>query len=423
MWIHRYSPVAQFLLVLVLIPVNCWSLPPHLPKPQLPGKLVPFSRLHECPSLRPRVYPTVAKDVRPDDFRVIMALGDSITAGLLARGSRSSSASSAPSQVDRQRPLLPSLDIQEYRGLSYPIGSDPGAITIPEILRHFSPSAEEIPGSSKGKHPPVTCLNGWGIKGCAERPEEDGLNAAVSGSVSAGLLRQVEDFILPRLKDMEIRKEDWKFVNLGIGANDICSFCLYPNITDIDFSGSPKRFAKDIKHAVNALRKNVPNIIVNIIGLFRVSAIYKLTLKDPYCQPPLFPYPIPHFPLECSCALLPGPTGDWTRQKMDELGEAYDEAVLEIVREWEKEGDEHFGAIWQPGTAIDLPNYPITALSPIDCFHPSEASHQRMAAGIWNRLTLNLEEKYLPISWDDEIMVRCLEEDDRVSVGMTSESF
>lgn len=65
-----------------------------------------------------------------------------------------------------------------------------------------------------------------------------------------------------------------------------------------------------------------------------------------------------------------------------------------------------------------------------------------MAAGIWNRLTLSLvrlllslwqikeliafnlqEEKYLPISWDDEIMVRCLEEDDRVSVGMVSESF
>lgn len=139
-----------------------------------------------------------------------MALGDSITAGLLARGSRSSSASSAPSQVDPQRPLLPFLDIQEYRGLSYPIGSDPGAITIPEILRHFSPSAKEIPGSSKGKHPPVTCLNGWGIKGCGERPEEDGLNAAVSGSVSAGLLRQVEGEYFSNLRkiavvDMSIR--------------------------------------------------------------------------------------------------------------------------------------------------------------------------------------------------------------------------
>lgn len=43
---------------------------------------------------------------------------------------------------------------------------------------------------------------------------------------------------------------------------------------------------------------------------------------------------------------------------MDELGEAYDEAVLEIVREWEKEDDEHFGAIWYAticvcGTIID----------------------------------------------------------------------
>lgn len=133
-----------------------------------------------------------ARISRPDDFRVVMALGDSITAGLLARGSRSSSACSGPSPLGPQRPLLPSFDIQEYRGLSYPIGSDPGAITVPQILRHFSPSAEEIPGSSKGKHPPVACLNGWSIKGCAERPEEDGLNAAVSGSVSAALLRQVE---------------------------------------------------------------------------------------------------------------------------------------------------------------------------------------------------------------------------------------
>lgn len=31
---------------------------------------------------------------------------------------------------------------------------------------------------------------------------------------------------------------------------------------------------------------------------------------------------------------------------MDELGEVYDEVVLEIVREWEKEDDEYFGVIW-----------------------------------------------------------------------------
>jgi hypothetical protein len=44
----------------------------------------------------------------------------------------------------------------------------------------------------------------------------------------------------------------------------------------------------------------------------------------------------------------------------------------------------------QPGTAIDLEHWPVEALSPVDCFHPSEAAHQRVAAGIWNRLTMSL---------------------------------
>ncbi|WVQ82911.1 hypothetical protein IAT38_005047 [Cryptococcus sp. DSM 104549] len=418
-------------VLLLLLPLIA-ALPPHFPLPQLPGKYVPFSQLHLCPVLPSRPPPKHPKDVRPDDFKVVMALGDSITAGLLARGSRDppiprnhrSSSSSFPpssSDSDTQRPLsiFPSLlDVQEYRGLSYAVGSDPGAITIPHIIGHFA--GANVTGGSRGKHPPVACLEGFGIGVCGPRPEGDGLNAGISGSVSAGLEGQVRDYLLPRLKELDVKDEDWKYVNLGIGANDICSFCLSPNVTGLPFSGSPQNFAKDIKHAVNLLREHVPNIIVNIIGLFRVSAIYHLTLKDPYCQPPLLP--VPHLPLECSCALLPGPAGDWTRARMDELGEAYDKEVLEVVREWEEEDAEGFGVVWQPGTAVDLANYPITALSPIDCFHPSEAAHQRMAAGIWNRLTLDLEDKYQAIKWEDEVWVRCIEEGDRIPVGMVSEA-
>lgn len=44
----------------------------------------------------------------------------------------------------------------------------------------------------------------------------------------------------------------------------------------------------------------------------------------------------------------------------------------------------------QPGRFVDLANWPIEALSPVDCFHPSEAGHRRVAAGLWNRLTLTL---------------------------------
>ncbi|WRT63230.1 uncharacterized protein IL334_000133 [Kwoniella shivajii] len=429
-----------FLLSTYILSVT--SLPTSSTKHNLPGRFVPYSQLSTCPSLPHKDPPKNAKDVRPDDFKVIMAMGDSITAGLLARGSRNDLVSSIQIQeaaatgmgigigvgigTDKQyhfeiegkedylRKIIP--EIAEWRGLSYSIGSDDDSITIPNILKHYN---RNVSGTSTGHHSPISCLGtGWDI-GCSNHPKEDGLNAAISGSLSAGLMSQVKDYLIPQILELQLEDKDWKYVNLGIGANDVCAFCLTPNATAFPLSGTPKQFASNIKDAINELRKHVPNMIVNIIGLFKVSDIYELTMKDPYCQPPYIP--IPNLALECSCALLPGPAGDFTRSKMDELGENYDLAVLEIIKEWEDENDPSFGAVWQPGTAIDLINYPPESLSKIDCFHPSELSHQRVATGFWNRLTLNMEEKYTPIPWEDDPSVRCLKADDRIQVGQVTE--
>ena len=137
-----------------------------------------------------------------------MAIGDSITAGFLAQPSDSES---ELSPVDRSGPIskdtiysgspggdaqivmsaIPS--IKEYRGLSYPIGGDPGAITIPNILSHYTPN---IIGMSRGHHPLLACVGGW----CVWR-YDDGLNGAVSGSTSGNLLSQVRGMLvgcLPR---------------------------------------------------------------------------------------------------------------------------------------------------------------------------------------------------------------------------------
>ncbi len=53
--------------------------------------------------------------MRPDEFSVVMAIGDSITAGALAQGQQTN----------------PLLDVAEWRGLSFAAGGDPGALTIP----------------------------------------------------------------------------------------------------------------------------------------------------------------------------------------------------------------------------------------------------------------------------------------------------
>ncbi|BEI83151.1 hypothetical protein CcaverHIS002_0310190 [Cutaneotrichosporon cavernicola] len=390
---------------------------PHKPgrERDLPGTFVRFADLDHCPPLRPRPIPTRVDDVRPDDFSVVMALGDSISAALLARGGwdpQTHTPSSpqeegqvtflAPSELQAPNPGVP--DIQEWRGLSYAAGGDEGALTIPNLLSHYNP----VVGMSYGRHP-VLCV-GLG-EGC--HPPSDGLNGAISGSIAASLLGQAKDLV-PRYKALNASvRAGWTYVNLAVGANDICAFCLSSNLPL--GPGSPEEFAAGVSAAVEVLRQHIPRLIVNIVGLFRVSAVYKLTLDDPYCQGPYHP-PVPHLPLECSCATLPGPVGDYTRRRMDELGQAYDEAVRHRVRQWDAERNSTFAAIWQPGTALDLEHYPIEAVSPIDCFHPSEEAHKRLAAGVWNRLVLPQAYKTFPFAWEGDVWVRCLEADDRVQV-------
>ncbi|EKC97392.1 hypothetical protein A1Q2_08315 [Trichosporon asahii var. asahii CBS 8904] len=101
---------------------------------------------------------------------------------------------------------------------------------------------------------------------------------------------------------------------------------------------------------------------------------------------------------------------------MDALAAEYDQAVLQLIREWNAKRNPTFAVVWQPGSAVDIANYPIEAVSDVDCFHPSSDAHGRLAAGFWNRYHLDLEAKAAPIAWDESIKVRCLEDSDRVKI-------
>ena len=95
---------------------------------------------------------------RPDDFSVVMALGDSITAGLLAKSTRRQGLS-LPLTSHDQIPMQPEpvRGIAEDRGVSYAIGNDPGAITIPSILSHYTPN---LVGVSLGSRKPILRVGG-----------------------------------------------------------------------------------------------------------------------------------------------------------------------------------------------------------------------------------------------------------------------
>jgi hypothetical protein len=126
-------------------------------------------------------------DRRPDDFSVVMALGDSITAGLFATPSEIPDSNEGHTDSPLQRPfayirsrlqrymtaedsnLIPGFE--EYRGVSYATGVDVGVESLPNVsftfgsrylntiayeysqmIQHYR--TESIKGTSHNHHPP-----------------------------------------------------------------------------------------------------------------------------------------------------------------------------------------------------------------------------------------------------------------------------
>lgn len=350
------------------------------------------STISSCPAIPARTAPpSSVHDLRPDDFSYTMALGDSITAGCFSRGI--------------QNNVLTRFG--EWRGESYANGMDPGAITLPNIMKRYNPS---LSGGSLGSNPiPELCYGalcpigpiGWNSK-------VDQLNAAQSGAMATNIPHEVNDYLIPQIRARKIPSTAFKYLNLQIGSNDLCGMC-HQAIVGFGPS-SPDEFESSIRKALEAVRKNIPNTVVNVVGVFKVSDVYSMTLNQPYCSQLL---PVPHVNLECPCMLLGGKVGAATRALMDSLMNQYNERLIKIVKEYQTKRYSDFAVLWQPPN-IPLSTFPVHALSSVDCFHPSIKTHQLMAAELWNRLVGNATERAVPLAWSESLQFRCLQEADRI---------
>ena len=99
---------------------------------------------------------------------------------------------------------------------------------------------------------------------------------------------------------------------------------------------------------------------------------------------------------------------------MDELQEEYNNRLLKIVSDYQRAHHPTF-AVTYMSAEIPFSEYPIEALSSVDCFHPSLDTHRFLAAGMWNRLTGDKPTREQPFTpWTRDLSFRCLEEGDRI---------
>jgi len=306
----------------------------------------------DCPALPKNPVPTNVNNLHPNDVKVVMALGDSITAGFGIMG-------------------YPGL-ANEYRGLSGSIGGDPGAITTPNFFKTYTP---DLIGASIGYHIVEYCAGIICLPG-QYQPAKDVFNAAQSGATFFDLPGHELDYLIKTLKaHPEVNMEkDWKLMTIFVGANDLCSAC-----GDKAPFTDPTTYSNRMLATLERIRKEIPRTFVNLVPMFNLSGVYDLGLNTTHCTNT-------HKDLAFECACIFSPNATAARLLVDTLVMLYNEKIDLLAQQYQNKYPE-FAVVVQPFAKNTVVKHlPVTFLSGLDCFHPSLSAHQAMAIGLWNNM-------------------------------------
>uniref|UniRef100_A0AC35U836 Lipase_GDSL domain-containing protein n=1 Tax=Rhabditophanes sp. KR3021 TaxID=114890 RepID=A0AC35U836_9BILA len=289
--------------------------------------------------------PTSVHSLRPADIKHVMALGDSLTA---ANG------------AGAEDPLG---IILQYRGLAFLAGGDKGLdkhITIPNILKTFNPN---LFGQSRG----IGADDVWPVAF---------LNSAIPGARAIDLPNQARDLVgkIQRHADVIDNTNDWKLLNIFIGGNDACHYCLDPAKND------PKMFAQYIGEAIQIIKDNVPRVIVSLTGMLHLELVRSIDRTQFFCQ-------ALHVD-ECHCES----DANYTNAQISELVYRYQAVEAELMTNGSFDTTDDFTLVVQPffKDVIKPPMYPngtidIDFFTP-DCFHFAQKGHAIVSSWLWKNM-------------------------------------
>ncbi|KAI9498346.1 hypothetical protein BDB00DRAFT_910798 [Zychaea mexicana] len=347
--------------------------------------------ISQCPKLQPTKRPENIHNLRPADIVAIAAIGDSISAGV--------------AMINSEEDCITSESFKEYRGLSFDMGGDKGAVSLPNFISHYTPSGA-VTGASKGVRQLPICEVQLTLKLSQFRESVDHFNAAIPGGTSDTMEKQIE-YLLPKIgKDSPLANE-WKVITIFIGQNDLSVSC-YPSYMIADYG---QRVSKGLQ----LLKDNVDYAFINLVGLFHSENGLDATEKHKgyqkkFCDNPSFDI----HEKECYCCHLPLGIGNTV---IAANVVAFNIALKNLAKQFEPYGsDATFGVMYQPFD-IDTKAIPYTIQSNIDGFHPNILAHEFFAKLLWNQMFLPRGEKELKAEYDAERPVYCPGENDVFSTS------
>jgi len=293
-----------------------------------------------CPTIPIPVDTSDVTKLKPGNIKVVMAMGDSITAAMSAKDTNI-------------------LLLKEYRGIAYATGGDAGVVTFPNILKQYTASGYPIgPSTGIGKRTMAT----------------NGLNGAVSGAINIDMRGQAEWLVTELKKNTKINlSKDWKVLTIWIGSNNICDVC------NNDELNNAKDFYRHIMAALDYFYVNVPRLFVNLVANLDITQIYDISSGA--CG-------LLH-PQECPC---PSSKNAAVRDGVKTVIKQYVSTAYDIQANFTQRKNPEFAVVVQP-FLVESPVYNRSFLSAADCFHPSAISHEAASVALWNSMITPLNNK------------------------------
>lgn len=302
-----------------------------------------------CPPLPVPADTDNVNNLRPGNIKVVMAMGDSITAAMSAKDSTF-------------------LSMKEYRGLAFSMGGDSGVTTIPNLLKPYV-----------GQGYPVGASTGVGKRTMGT----NGLNAAVSGAINIDLVGQAQ-WLVNALKTNKAvnMTHDWKLLTIWIGSNNLCDVC-----SDESNNNAPN-FEKYVTDALEHIYQNVPRVFVNLLLNLDITQLH--SIDSGLCG-------ILH-KVACGCV-----TNADKRAKVYKALLEYQQKVPQIAQKFASRNNPEFTVVAQPFLEKTLV-LERSELAKADCFHPSAYSHGVAAVALWNNMISPKSQKKTAWSLDDTPM-------------------
>lgn len=212
---------------------------------------------YNCPGLMgpSATVPTSVHSVRPADIKIVAALGDSLTA---ANGA------GAPSND-------PVAILLQYRGLAFQGGGDKGLndhVTIPNVLRKYN---SNLFGWATG----ISSSDVW---------DRARLSLGFPGAESKDIIGQANQLVhlMQTHEEIDIQN-DWKLVNIFIGANDICAYCD-DSLNNSSGPHAPQSFEANLRKTIDILKQNLPRTIVSLTGMFNMKMLRMVDKNQVFCE-------------------------------------------------------------------------------------------------------------------------------------------